>query len=133
MPGLRSDTFGTGDQRWLGSTHALYNARTETLNVPAFNAATHYPDGYIPSGTPVALVGGLLVPYDGTEGTTTGAGVLAGFVKIDVRIFPDDDRTPAALVDHGRIRTGFVPGNFVAPAAAAKRGATTFIFINNER
>ena len=80
MPRLKTESFSSGDQSWLGSTHGLRNARTETLDISAFTPATHYPNGYIPSGTPVAKVGGVLVPYDGTEATTTNAGVLAGFV-----------------------------------------------------
>jgi hypothetical protein len=78
MPRMSTQTFGTGDQSWLGSAHNIRNARTEQVNVSAFTAGTHYPNGYIPSGTPVAKVGGLLVPYDSLEATTTGAGVLAG-------------------------------------------------------
>src|SRR3546814_8488140 len=76
MPRLKSETFGAGDQSWLGSAHGIRNARTVTIDISAFTSGTHYPDGYIPSGTPVAIVSNLAVPYDKTEGTTTGAGIL---------------------------------------------------------
>src|SRR3546814_8490559 len=83
MPRLKSETFGAGYQSWLGSAHGLRNARTVTIDISAFTSGTHYPDGYIPSGTPVAIVSNLAVPYDKTEGTTTGASVLAGFILTD--------------------------------------------------
>lgn len=129
MPGLKSETFGGGDQSWLGSTHGIANARTEILDVSTFTAGTHYPNGYIPSGLPVAKVGGVLVPYDATEGTTTGAGILAGFVLFDHWVLTTTDDFGVALLDHGRVKVANTPITFVAPAAAAKRAATTIVFI----
>lgn len=128
MPRLKTESFGTGDQSWLGSTHGLYNARTEVLDVSAFTPATHYPDGYIPSGTPVALAAGLLVPYDGAEGTVSGAGVLAGHVLTDQAVVGTTDFAVPVL-DHGRVRASKVPGTFAAPAAAAKTAATSIVYI----
>ena len=130
MPRLKTETFGSGDMTWLGSDHGLGNARTETLDISAFTAGTHYPNGYIPSGTPVALSAGLLVPYDKTEGTTTGAGVLAGYVLTDQPVVGAAD-FPVPLLDHGRIVVANVPysGGFAAPAAAAKKAATNFVYI----
>jgi hypothetical protein len=128
MPRLQTETFGGGDLSWLGSAHGIANARTEVLDISTFTAGTHYPDGYIPSGTPVAKVGGVLVPYDATEGTTTGAGVLAGFVLTDQPVVGEAD-FGVPLLDHGRVRAANVPGTFTAPAAAAKRAATTIVFI----
>lgn len=128
MPGLKTETFGVGDQSWLGSTHGIGNARSEKLDISTFTAGTHYPNGYIPSGLPVAKVGGVLVPYDATEGTVTGAGILAGFVLADVRVNGGEDLN-VALIDHGRVKTSRLPVAFSAPAAAAKRSATTIVFI----
>lgn len=130
MPKLRQETFGTGDMSWLGSAHGLRNARTAILDISAFTAGTHYPDGYIPSGTPVALVGGLLVPYDKTEATVTGAGILAGFVLTDQPVVGNADFA-VPLLDHGRVIVAKVPysGGFAAPAAAAKKAATTIVFV----
>jgi hypothetical protein len=113
---------------WVGSEHAINNARTETIDISTFTAGTHYPDGYIRSGTPVAKVGGVLVPYDATEGTVTGAGILAGFVLTDQRVVGTSD-FPVPLFDHGRVITANVPGTFAKPAAAAKLSATTIVFV----
>lgn len=128
MPRLKNETFGGGDLSWLGSTHGIANARTEVLDISAFTAGTHYPNGYIPSGTPVAKVGGVLVPYDGDEETTTNAGVLAGFVLTDQPVVGTADFA-VPVIDHGRVIASKVPGTFTAPVAEAKRAATTFVFV----
>lgn len=137
MPRFRTESeIVTGDMSWLGSGHGLRNARTEILDISTFTAATHYPNGYIPSGTPVAKVGGVLVPYDATEGTVTNAGVLAGFILTDQPLFvapgatanaADDINVP--LLDHGRVKVAKLPVAFVKPTAAAKSAATTIVFI----
>lgn len=128
MPRLKTDTIGSGDQSWLGSAHGIYNGRTELLDISTFTAGTHYPNGYIPSGLPVAKVGGVLVPYDPTEGTVTGAGILAGFVLTDQPVVGTNDFA-VPLLDHGRIRSAKVPIIAVPPAAAAKKAAITCVFI----
>lgn len=128
MPKFSSETFGNGDQSWLGSAHGIANCRTETIQVSAFTADTHYPDGFIPSGTPVALVDGFLVPYDGTEETVDADGVLAGHIFTDQATDGVAD-IPAPLLDHGRVKADKVPGEFVAPVAEAKRAATTIVYL----
>lgn len=128
MPRLASETTGTGDQSWLGSAHAIWNGRTVPVDVSAFTAGTHYPDGYLPSGTPCGIVGGKLVPYTSAEATTTGAGVLAGFILRDHPV--SGTNTPAApLIDHGRVKAAKVPHSFTAPVAAAKRANVTIVFV----
>jgi hypothetical protein len=131
MPRMKSEVLGTGDQSWLGSAHGIRNCRTETINVSAFTAGTHYPNGYIPSGTPVAKVGGLLVPYDSLEATTTGAGVLAGHLFTDQRVVGTGNFS-APVLDHGRVKSAKVPTGvqaFTVPVAAAKRAAMTIVYI----
>ena len=128
MPKLLEEAYGTGDQSWLASAHGIANCRTETVDVSAFTKATHYPDGYLRSGQPVAKVGGLLVPYDATEGTVTGAGILAGHLFTDQPVVGTADFA-APLLDHGRVKVSRVPGTFAAPAAAAKLSATTIVYV----
>lgn len=130
MPKLRSETIGTGDQSWLGSTHGLRNARTEVLDISTFTAGTHYPNGYIPSGFPVAIVAGMLVPYDVTVGTVTGAGILAGHLLTDQQVVGTTDFAVPVL-DHGRVKAAKVAtlalAGFVKPIAA--KSATTIVYI----
>lgn len=137
MPKYRTEQdVVVGNMEWLGSNHGIRNARTEILDISTFTAATHYPNGYIPSGMPVAKVGGVLVPYDATEATVTGAGILAGFVLTDIPLGVTPGATAVAtedfnvpLLDHGRVKVGKLPITFVAPAAAAKSANTQFVFI----
>lgn len=131
MPRFKSETIGTGDMSWLGSAHNIRGARTEQVNVSAFTAATHYPNGYIPSGTPVAKVAGLLVPYDSAEATVAGAGVLAGHILTDQTV-TGTSNFAVPLLDHGRVKAAKVPQGvqaFTAPVAAAKRAATTINYV----
>lgn len=131
MPRMQSETFGPGDQSWLGSAHGIHECRTEILDISTFTEGTHYPDGYIPSGTPVAKVGGKLVPYTSAEGTTTNAGVLAGFLFTDQPVVGTND-FGVPLLDHGRVKSANVPDGtdaFTAPVAALKSVAVTIVFI----
>jgi len=136
MPRLASETIGSGDLSWLGSLHGIGNARTETIDISAFTAATHFPNGYIPSGFPLAKVGGLMVPYDPTVGVTTNAGVLAGHLLTDYRVVGGSAGTDTAapVIDHGRVKASKVAGllaalsTFVAPQVPAKN-ATTIVYI----
>lgn len=65
MPRLSTETYGAGDQSWLGSTHGIHNCRTVAPDPDLFTAAA-YPDG-VPSGTPIGIVTatGLAGPYTG--------------------------------------------------------------------
>ncbi|MET0887981.1 MAG: hypothetical protein ABWX92_16205, partial [Mycetocola sp.] len=101
----------------------------ESIDISAFTAGTHYPNGYIPSGFPVALVAGLLVPYDVTVGTTTGAGILAGHVLTDQAVVGTQDFA-VPVIDHGRVKAAKVATiltGFVKPIAA--KNATTIVYI----
>ena len=104
MPAPAKPPRKTGKTEYRQRVAAL---RTELLDISTFTANTHYPNGYIPSGLPVAKVGGVLVPYDATEGTTTGAGILAGFVLTDQKVVGTNDFAVPVL-DHGRIRAAKV-------------------------
>lgn len=131
MPRLSSQTYGTGDMTWLASDHGIFNGRTELLDISTFTAGTHYPNGYIPSGTPVAKSGGVLVPYTSAEGTTTGAGILAGHILTDQPVVGTNDFA-VPVIDHGRVKTAKVPQGtdaFTAPVAAAKRISVTIVYV----
>lgn len=60
------ETFGQEDQSWLASAHGLSSARPVTIDVTKLTQETHYPNGYLPSGIPLAEVieSGLFAPYD---------------------------------------------------------------------
>lgn len=130
MPNITyTPELSEGDQTWLASTRGIRNNRTVKLNVASF---TVDPDlGYIPSGTPLALVdsddaGEEAVPY--AAGGLNGTGVLAGFLFTDQRVVAGspDEYINAPLMDHGRIRISRLPVAFAVPAAAATSGLFTY-------
>lgn len=118
MPEVTRTSYGSGDQTWLGSAHGLRNARSSVLDVSAFTEATHYPDGYIPSGTPVnAANEGAVVPW------ADGAGAQLGFVLFDVPVSGTEDLNVAVL-RHGLVKIDQLPSAFTVPATGSAAGFT---------
>lgn len=78
------ESWGTQDQSWINSRHGLNNCKPATLDVSAFTAGTHYPDGALLSGLPLAKITatGMYGPYNGAG--TGGLETLAGFLLSDV-------------------------------------------------
>lgn len=119
---LTTETFGSGDQSWLASNHGTDNSRTSTVTVSNFTKSTHYPDGYLPSGTPVDVADeGDAKPF------ADAAGAQLGFVLTDQPI-PDGATTVAVpVLRHGTVRVDKVPGDFAVPATAAQ---PSFVFVD---
>lgn len=120
MPKLHSESFGGGDQSWLGSAHGIGNCRTGTLDVSAFTKATHYPNGYIPSGTAVNVADeGAITPY------VDGAGAKLGFLFTDQATDGSTD-IPAPIFRHGIVNVGNLPQAFTEPVTGSAAG---FVFV----
>lgn len=124
---VHTQTFGQDDQSWLGAAHGTDVARSITLDVSAFTAGTHYPDGYFPSGLPLGRItaSGLYGPYDG--GAADGREDLAGFLQSAVRS-PKDGSSDvnAALFEHGRVVEANLPISVDAAGKADVAGRITF-------
>jgi hypothetical protein len=62
---VQSTAFQVEKRSWLLSPHGTEPGTNPsiTLDVSAFDASTHYPNGYILSGEPLAESAGLYVPY----------------------------------------------------------------------
>jgi len=128
MPRLRNESFGVSDQRWLGSDHGIWNCRTVKLDPAEFTAGTHYPDGHLLSGLPLAIVDDVAVPY--VSGGSNGTGVLAGFLFTAQRVLDDEEILNVPLLDHGRVNVPLLPVAFTKPTAANDN--TTIVFVPNE-
>lgn len=122
-----TETFGQDDQSWIGAAHGIDLARSVTFDTSAFTEATHYPDGYLLSGTPVAVITatGLYGPY-----TPAGAGgleTLAGFVLTPTKV-PADGTTDVggALYEHGRVVEANLPIAIDAAGKVDVAGRITF-------
>lgn len=92
---LQSTSYQVGDRRWLlAEPDVKLNV---TLDPSKFTQATHYPNGYLPSGTVVGIVtaSGLAGPYDGAagDGTATAYGITYG----DARFVRPDGTTAAKV------------------------------------
>lgn len=123
MPKLRTENFGSGDQSWLGSTHGIRNARTAVIDISAFTAATHYPDGYLRSGTEVNAADETAIkPYTGVAGETLG------YVLTDQQVVGTAD-FGAPVLRHGIINVSKLPIAHVATTGASTEG---FSFVGGE-
>jgi hypothetical protein len=124
MPAVRSETSGTGSQTWLGSTHGIYNCRSGNIDISAFTANTHYPNGYLPSGLPLAKLTSTdkWVPYN--SGGTGGAQTLAGFLYTDQRVSGSGEDFNAPVFQHGFVNVDHLPIALTVPT-----GVSQFVFV----
>lgn len=106
MPRLSTESFGAGDQTWLGGTHGIYNCRTVAPAADLFTSAD-YPTGVVPSGTPLGVVTstGKVGPYTGdstdeVQTITEGGSGLTSFTLTyagQTTASIDDDATAAQV------------------------------------
>ena len=108
---ITTKVVGDSNQAWIaGGTHGIEMARSITLDSSAFTQGTHFPDGYIRSGTPLGRITatGLYAPY--VDAAVDGTGVLAGFLLDPVK--PGNPNTidvGGALYEHGRVKESELP------------------------
>ena len=121
-----TETFYQDDQTWLGSAHGTSSARTVTLDISAFTEGTHYPNGYIPSGTPVGEItaSGLFGPYN--DAAVDGTETLVGFVLTPTAANGTDD-IQVALFEHGRVVEANLPIAIDAAGKADLAGQVVFV------
>lgn len=115
---VRTTTYGVENRSWLGSAHGTEATRTVTLDVSAFTEATHYPDGYIPSGVVLGRItaSGLYGPYD--NAAVDGRELAAGFLFNSTTVNGTAD-LGAPLLEHGMVIEDKLPSNSGLDAAAA--------------
>lgn len=127
---VRTDSVGTDDQSWLGSRHGTNNARTVTLAKASFNSGTHYPLGFLRSGTPLAKYTsggntGLYGPY--TPGATDGTQTFVGFLLTPQSVTSGTGNIVGPLMDHGRIVEARLPIAIDSAAKTAAAGRLIFV------
>lgn len=94
------------DLTWLGSKHAVGDARTVTIDGTALS---DYADGYVPSG--IALTEGS----DGIFVPATNPAQVAGFLLTHQRHVAG--RMVVPMLDHGRVIAAKLPEQSVDTAA----------------
>ena len=112
-------TWQAEDRSWLGSAHGTEATRSITLDTSAFTGGTHYPNGYIPSGTVLGRITatGLYGPY--SDGASDGRQVAAGLLFSSVK--PGSTSTVdvgGALMEHGFVVEANLPTDSGVDAAA---------------
>lgn len=102
------DTIGQDDQRWLGSAHGTASGDPITLDASLFTQNTHYPNGYLPSGTALSkhTVSGKYGPY--TTGDSN-LGTAAGLLLTPTRIVSGTATPGGALMWHGEVVLANLP------------------------
>ena len=122
MPGLKTETFGGGDYTWLLNTHGLNDGSQCVLDISAFTKATHYPDGYVRSGTPINVANPkAAVPWADT------AGAVLAFVEGDVATDGVEDPNTAIVTHADGVIVANLPVAFVAPTTVKTERFGRFI------
>lgn len=127
--GVTSTTRQAENRSWLLSPHGTEPGTNPsvTIDVAKFIAGTHYPNGYVPSGTVLSKVTatGLWGPYDSTvsdgrEIVTEGRiGILFGSLPINT----GSTKVGGATVVHGFVDPAKLP--FQSGAGALDTAAKT--------
>ncbi|MFI5808983.1 head decoration protein [Streptomyces sp. NPDC051561] len=115
---IKTTSFGTDDQSWLGSEHGTQATETIVLDTSLFTAGTHYPEGFFKSGIPLGQItaGGKYGPYD--NAASDGREKLVGFLYAAVGAPTVNTLDPSgAMLVHGKVREARLP---VAVDAAGK-------------
>jgi hypothetical protein len=116
------------DRSWLASDHGTTATRSITLDVSAFTAGTHYPNGFIPSGTVLGRITatGLYGPY--SNAASDGTEVAAGFLFNSTKVVAGGADVGAPLMEHGFIRESRLPAASGLDAAARTDLGAKFTF-----
>ena len=106
--------LGGGDYSWMYNSRGIRDGVSAVLDISAFTAGTHYPDGYIPCGTPVVTNDlGALVPW------ADAAGNHLGFVGGDFAVEGSEDLNVHVITHPETVYTDRLPVTFTAPATAS--------------
>lgn len=112
-------TLINDDKSWLATRDGIDIARSITLDLALFTEATHYPNGFIPSGMTLGKVTatGLYGPYNNAliNGQETNRGhLLSG---LQVRATNKTGKAVGALYWRGIIKQSRLPTNHGLDAA----------------
>lgn len=104
-------TYQVEDRSWLGSAHGTTATRTITLDTSAFTAGTHFPAGYIKSGTVLGRITatGLYGPY--SNAASDGREVAAGLLWNSTTVSTGGADVMAPLLEHGVVIEAKLPTN----------------------
>jgi hypothetical protein len=130
---LRTETFQTDDQSWLGSAHGTDAPRSITLDTSAFTSGTHYPNGFFPSGLPLGKITatGKYGPYAGRVNEVQRVTVDATGGNITLKFDGETTAnisataTAAAMQTALELLSNVQPGDIVVTGGPGDSGGTT--------
>lgn len=109
--GVTSTTYQVESRGWLAGEHGTEPGTTPsiTLDIAKFIAGTHYPNGFIPSGTVIAKVTatGLYGPYD--DAAVDGRAVAAGLLFDSETVETGQTQATNAMLVHGFVEEARLP------------------------
>ncbi|MFI5505195.1 Uncharacterised protein [Corynebacterium kutscheri] len=100
---VKTEKWGSGSQKWLGSAHGTDVARSVTIDGTKLAGFTDM----IPSGTPLKKS----EAHGKYEPVTSAEDKLAGFLLTDQSLTTKGADVIAPMIWHGRIRAQFLPKN----------------------
>lgn len=123
-----TETWTAENRSWLASRDGTAFTQSITLKTSLFTANTHYPAGYVLSGTVLGKVtaSGLYGPYN--DGASDGREVAAGFLFSATKMRASGPDVGAALHWRGAIKESKLPANSGIDAAAKVDLAAKFLF-----
>ena len=113
--GVTTTSFQSEDRSWLLGPHGTEPGTTPsvTLDISSFTAGTHYPNGYVLSGTALGKItaSGLYGPYDpdGSDGRQTAAGLLISSMAVPTNAAGTAQDFGGAILVHGFVDHSKLP------------------------
>lgn len=106
---VTSTTSHVEDRSWLLSQHGADHTPTVTLDIAEFTEGTHYPNGYIKSGTVLGKdsTTGLYGPYSdaAADGRQTAVGILYSSITVGSAA-----KVGGAILVHGFVKESKLVG-----------------------
>ena len=110
---VHSSSYQVDNREWPIGTHGFDITPGVTLDISKFTKNTHYPDGYVKSGTPLGKITatGLYGPYNDAlaDGTEVCAGLLFSFVRAIDGTGTVLAKASGAIFVHGAVKESKLP------------------------
>lgn len=136
--GVTTTSYQVDQKSWLLSPHGTDPGATPgiTLDISAFTSSIHYPNGYIPSGTPLAKItaSGYYGPYSVTDEVQTltegGSGLTSFTITYSGQTTAsiDDDATAAEVQAALEALSNIAPGDVTVTGGPLGTGPFTVTF-----
>jgi hypothetical protein len=126
--GVQTTSYQVEDLSWKASGFGDEYHPGVTLDVSKFTAGTHFPNGYIPSGTVLAKVtaSGLYGPYNNalSDGTEVARGLLIASCRVTQANGVNATRVSSGLLIRGDVIEARLPFSGATAGAIDTAGKT---------